>query len=446
MTTQTIPSPPGLPLLGNLREMNRDMPGFLQRTARTTGPVSRVRMGPLSMLLIADPLLVHEMLVKRPQEFAKSWRTTRLLQGHVGDGLLTREGAENRRHRRLVLPTLHTQRIARYGEIMVGESQRLLGSWADGQRVEVVEEMTQLTLRIVGQSLFTVDDDGDEVFAAVHDFVNSLNAYLLSFGLLPGWLPTRTHRWRKASVARMDRISYELIRLRRERGGDGGDLLSMLIGATDPEGGPALTDTEIRDELLTMFFAGHETSATALTWAFYELGRHPEIVAKLRAELAAVLGERPATMADLPHLPYLGQVVKETLRRWPPGWIFDRTPLVETQLGGHTVTPGQILFFSPYVIHTDPAYWPEPEQFRPERFAPGTEIAREAYLPFGDGPRICVGNRFAEAEIALVLATLVPRVTLEPVSDQPAQLSGQATIRPKGGLRMTVRRVADTAR
>lgn len=439
VTTATIPSPPGLPLLGNLREMNRDMPGFLQHTARTVGPVSRVRMGPLSMVLVADPALVHEMLVKRPQEFAKSWRTTRLLQGHVGDGLLTREGGENRRHRRLVLPSLHTQRIARYGEIMVGESRRLLGSWADGQRIEAVEEMTQLTLRIVGTSLLTVDDDGDEVFAAVHDFVNSLNAYLLSFGLLPGWLPTKVHRWRKASVARMDRLSYELIRRRRAQGGDGGDLLSMLISAKDPEGGPALTDTEIRDELLTMFFAGHETSATALTWAFYELGRHPEIAEKLRAELAEGLGERPATMADLPKLPYLGQVVKETLRRWPPGWLFDRTPVADTRLGEHTVKAGQILFFSPYVIHTDPAYWPEPEEFRPERFAPGVDISREAYLPFGDGPRICVGNRFAEAEIALVLATLVPKVTLEPVSDQPARLSGQATIRPKGGLHMTVR-------
>ncbi|MFC7764044.1 cytochrome P450 [Catellatospora bangladeshensis] len=440
MTTATMPSPPGLPLIGHLREMNRDMPGFLRHAARTAGPVCRVRMGPLSMVLAGDPKLVHEMLVDRPQEFAKSWRTARLISGHVGDGLLTREGAEHRRHRRLMLPTLHTQRIARYGDIMVGESHRLLESWPDGRRIEVVEEMTQLTLRIVGTSLFTVDDDGDEMFAAVHDFVNSLNAYLLSFGLLPTWVPTRTHRWRKASVARMDRLSYDLIRLRRERGGDGGDLLSMLIQARDPEGGPALTDTEIRDELLTMFFAGHETSATALTWAFYELARQPEIAERLRAEVAEVLGERPATMADLPRLPYLGQVVKETLRRWPPGWLFDRTPVAETQLGGYTVKPGQVIFFSPYVIHTDPAYWPEPDEFRPERFAAGAEIPREAYLPFGDGPRICVGNRFAEAEIALVLATMVPRVSLSLDPGQTVQPQGQATIRPKGGLRMTVRR------
>ncbi|MBV1849196.1 cytochrome P450 [Catellatospora tritici] len=440
MTAATIPSPPGLPLLGHLLEMNRDMPGFLDRTARELGGLSRLRMGPMSMILVADPQLVHEMLVKRPQDFAKSWRTTRLLQGHVGDGLLTREGTEHRRHRRIMLPTLHTQRIARYGEIMTAEARRLLDGWPDGARIDVVEEMTQLTLRIVGASLFTVDDDGDEVFAAVHDFVDSLNAYLLSFGILPTWLPTRTHRWRRASVARMDTIAYDLIRRRRESGADSADLLSMLINAKDAEGGPQLTDAEIRDELLTMFFAGHETSATALTWACYELARHPEIADRLRAELVEVLGDREPTMADLGRLPYLDQVVKETLRRWAPVFLLDRSPVAPTELGGYAVKPGDILFFSPYVVHLDPEYWPEPHEFRPERFADGAQPGREAFLPFGDGPRLCVGNRFAEAEIALVLATLVPRVRLELPAGHTLKLQGQATIRPAGGLPMTVRR------
>jgi cytochrome P450 len=195
---------------------------------------------------------------------------------------------------------------------------------------------------------------------------------------------------------------------------------------------------EIRDELMTMFFAGHETSATALAWAFYELSERPAIADGIVAELTSVLGVREPAMPDLPRLPYLGSVVKETLRRWPPGWLFDRTPVTPISFGGYEFRPGQILYFSPYVIHQDPSYWDSPLEFRPSRFAAGVEIPREAYLPFGDGPRMCIGNRFAEAEIALVLAVMLRRVRLARVSDEPVIPEGQATIRPKGGLLMTV--------
>jgi cytochrome P450 len=433
----SIPSPPQHFLIGHLPEIRADMPGFLLSTAREYGPVSRFKMGPVPMFLISDAHLVHEMLVKRPAEFRKSARTTQVISGHLGDGLLTREGADHRRHRRLMQPTLHTQRIAGYGDIMVAEALRRAASWDDDAEIELVSEMSDLTLRIVGASLFSVDEHAQLLLDAVHDFALSLNAYLMGLaGILPDWLPTKVNRWKRRSVARVDLLAYNLIRERREHGG--GDLLSMLIEARDAEGGAQLADREIRDELMTMFFAGHETSATALTWAFYELARNPRVLDALRDELAGVIGDRFPSLAGLGSLPYLRSVVQETLRRWPPGWLFDRTPIAPTTVGGYEFTPGQILYFSPYVIHLDPQWWDAPLSFQPSRFS--SDVPREAYLPFGDGPRMCVGNRFAEAEIALVLAVLVPRVSLSLVSDVPVVAEGQTTLRPKGGLRMKVSR------
>jgi len=195
---------------------------------------------------------------------------------------------------------------------------------------------------------------------------------------------------------------------------------------------------EVRDELLTMFFAGHETSAAALAWAWYLLAGHPLVLERLRAELSTVVGDRDATMADLPQLPLLGQVVKETLRLYPPAWVFDRSPLRDLTLAGYTIPQGANVLFSPWVVHRDPARWPDPDEFRPERF--DAPPPRSSYLPFGDGPRMCVGNRFAEAELTLVLATMLPRVSLSCVDSLPVRPEGDATLRPQGGLRMRVSR------
>lgn len=435
--SDTPPGPGGGPL-GQFREMTADMPGLLLRVARDYGTIARLRFGPISMYLVTDPELVHRMLVRQQASFHKSRRTSKLIGGHLGNGLLTLEGAEHRRHRRLILPSLHTQRIAGYGELMVAEAQRLDDSWPDGHEVELADEMAELTLRIVSAALFSVD--APEMISTVHDFAASLNRGLRGAALLPGWLPTTAQRMRRAVVPRMDALAFDLIRSRRAAGSDRGDLLSMLISAQDAEGGPQLTDAEIRDELMTMFFAGHETSASALVWAFHLLSAHPQVASAVRQELATTLAGAPATMADLARLPMLTQAVKEILRMYPPGWLFDRTPVEDVELGEYVLPKGSIVLFSPWVMHRDPAYWESPDEFRPARFALEDQVPKIAYVPFGDGPRMCVGNRFAEAEIALVLATMLPRVELTRVSDEPVVPSGDATIRPKGGLRMRVSR------
>jgi len=441
-----VPPPPGPRghwLLGSLREVQRDMPQTLLDVTREYGGISRLRVGPVSMYLVADADLILEMISKRAGEFRKSNRTRASLGGHLGDGLITLEGAEHRRHRRLMQPVMHTQRVAEQADTMVELARRRVELWPDGSVQEIRAEMADLTLWIVCAALFGIRPDGREahrLVAAVHAFADSLNLVLRRAFPIPAWVPTRGNRLRRNTVRIVDDLVYRLIRERRQAGAGGGDLLSVLLAATAEDGGPGLSDVEVRDELLTMFFAGHETSAAALTWALYLLNEHPEVSDRLRSEIAAVLGDRPATMADLGRLPLLGQVVKETLRLYPPAWVFDRSPRHDLTLGGYAIPKGANILFSPWVVHRDPVLWEAPDEFRPERFADGLTRRRGAYIPFGDGPRLCVGNRFAKVEIALVLATMLPRVDLSRVDDIPVGAEGDATLRPKGGLRMRVSR------
>jgi len=435
------PGPRGHWLLGSLPAIQRDMPQTLLDVTREFGGITRLRVGPAAMYLVADGDLILEMIAKRPAEFRKSKRTRASLGGHLGNGLITLEGAEHRRHRRLMQPVMHTQRIAAQAQVMVDLARRRVESWPDGSVPEIHSEMADLTLRIVCGALFRIEDDAEaeDLVDAVHAFAGSLNLVLRRAFPLPPWLPTRGNRLRRDTVRRVDSLAFKLIRRRRRAGVDGGDLLSMLLAAEDEGGGSRLSDVEVRDELMTMFFAGHETSAAALTWALYLLGEHTDVADRLRAEIATEIGVRPAEMADLARLPLLGQVVKETLRLYPPAWVFDRSPLHDLVLGGFAIPRGANILFSPWVVHRDPMLWESPEEFRPERFA-GATPPRRAYLPFGDGPRICIGNRFAEAEIALVLATILPRAELRREGDDPVRPEGDATLRPKGGLRMRVTR------
>jgi cytochrome P450 len=442
------PGPRGHWLFGSLPDVQRDMPQTLLDVARDYGGVSRLRLGPASMYLVADGPLIVEAIARRPAEFRKSNRTRSSLGGHLGNGLITLEGAEHRRHRRLMQPAMHGRAVAASAGIMVDQARRRVESWPDGSEQELLSEMADLTLRIVSAALFglALDDDtrpeeraeAEAIVAAVHDFARSLNIVLRRAFPLPEWLPTKGNRLRRDTVRRVDALAYRLIRRRRAEHGDS-DLLSQLLSAEADGGRERLSDVEVRDELMTLFFAGHETSASALTWALLLLDEYPAVAAGLRDELDTVLGGRLPEFTDLPQLRLLGRVVKETLRLYPPAWVFDRSPLHDLDLGGHRLPKGANVLLSPWAVHRDPAVWDAPAEFRPDRFL-GDGPAREAYLPFGDGPRQCIGNRFAETEIALVLATLMPRVKLSRVDRDPVHAEGDATLRPKGGLRMRVAR------
>jgi cytochrome P450 len=430
--------------MGSLADIRVDMPQTLIDVTRSFGGVTRIRVGPASMYLVADGDLIIEMITKRAGELRKSNRTQQSLGGHLGRGLVTLEGAEHRRHRQLVQPVMHTASIAAQARTMVDLARARVKSWSDGSTVELQAEMADLTLRIVCAALFDISTDGESderaeaLVRAVHAFARSLNVVLRRAFPIPEWVPTAGNRLRRDTVRGVNRYAYELIRARRARPGD--DLLSLLVSARSDDGRLGLSDMEVRDELMTMFFAGHETSASALTWAWHLLDTNPEVADRVRAELASVLVDRDPTMAELPRLPLLGQVVKETLRLYPPAWVFDRSPLTDLTIGGYAIPKGANVLFSPWVVHRDPDRWPDPESFRPERFAAGWTPPRESYLPFGAGPRMCVGNRFAEAEIALVLATMIPRVRLSGVDSSPVRPEGDATLRPQGGLRMRVAR------
>lgn len=429
------PGPRGHWLLGSLNQVRRDMPQALLDVAREFGGVSRLRIGPASMYLIGDGDLIVSLVAGRADELRKSNRTRASLGGHLGRGLVTLEGAEHRRHRQLVQPVMHSRAIAAQAQTMVELARRRVESWSHGSLVELHSEMADLTLRIVCAALFKLDSE--PLVQAVHRFARSLNVTLRQAFPVPGWVPTAGNRLRREAVRSVDRYAYELIRghhAHRKRGGSGTDLLSLLMATGE------LSDVEVRDELMTIFFAGHETSAAALCWAWYLLDTHPEVAGRLRDEL----GDGGTTMADVPHRPLLGQVVRETLRLYPPAWVFDRSPRHDLEVGGFKLPKGSNVLLSPWVAHRDPDRWPDPDAFRPERFAADSDSpgvpARGAYLPFGDGPRMCVGNRFAETEIALVLATMLPLVRLSRVDDRPVRPEGDATLRPAGGLRMRVTR------
>ncbi|GAA1735096.1 cytochrome P450 [Luedemannella helvata] len=430
------PTPPGHWLLGNLPEVRRDMPQVLRDVTAVHGGLTRLRMGPASMYLLAEPDLIHEVLVTRAAEFRKSSRTRQSIGWHLGDGLVTLEGAAHRRHRRVMQPALHTQRVAAQADTIVALARERVESWPAGSEQDLLAEMADLTLRIVCAALFDLRPAEDErLIAAVHDFAASLNWATGRAFPLPRWLPSAGNRRARAIINTLNTQVYALIARRRsEPARSGADLLSMLLAARDADTGAPLSDVEIRDELMTVFFAGHETSAAALTWALHLLDAHPDVMKQLRANL----GDGTLTMADLPRVPLLGHVVKEVLRLYPPAWLFDRSPRADLRLGGYDLPRGATLLVSPWVVHRDPRWWDAPDEFRPARFA--DEPSRGHYFPFGDGPRLCVGNRFAETEIALVLATIVPRVDLPSLDPSPTLVppAGEATLRPRSRLRVRV--------
>jgi len=440
-TLQPIPpGPRGLPLLGNTLQYTRDPLGFLTRCAREYGDVVRLTGPGRVFHLVSRPDLIEQVLRGDHRHFVK-WELLRATSRVFGSGLLTSEGDLWKRQRRLANPSFSRQQVLTYADGMVDAAVRLTDTWRDGETRVVSDDMVRLTLAVVARALFGVDVGADrgtgEVLGAVLDYYGDpLNSLVL-----PAWLPTPAARRFRRAVQALDQFIGGLIEARRARAEEGGDLLSRLLAARDDDG-TGMTDRQLRDELVTMAFAGHKTSAAALSYCLYLLAQDPKADARLAEELDAVLGGRPPTADDLPRLTYAEWVVKEALRLYPPSWGIGREALTDGELGGYFLPKGTQVLLPQYVVHRDPRWFAEPERFRPERWADDAEkrLPRCAYFPFGDGPRGCIGSHFAMTEVVLILATLAQRFRWTPVPGRRVRLVPSITLWPKPGLAMVLRR------
>src|SRR4051812_28449219 len=437
-------SPPGPKprwLGGNLAAFRRDRLGFLTECARTYGDVVALRFGPRRMMVVNHPDLVEEVLVANNRHYIKHF-ALRMTEQTLGNGLLTSEGDFWRRQRRLAQPAFHRERIAAHAEVMVAFTERMLESWADGQVRDVQDDMMRVTLEIVAKTLFDADvsDDTADASEAMETLMRCFTARINKLIRLPERFPTPVNLRLRRAARRLDTIIYEIIARRRASGEDRGDLLSMLLDAQDDDDGARMTDRQLRDEAMTLFMAGHETTANTLTWAWYLLAQHPEAEARLHAELDEVLGGRAPTLADLPRLPYAEHVITETLRLYPTVWILGREAIEPAEVGGYRVPVGTTVYMSQWVVHRDARFFDAPESFRPGRWADGLakRIPRYAYFPFGGGPRICIGNSFAMMESVLLLATIARRFRLSLAPGAAVKLMPTMTLRADGGIRMTV--------
>jgi cytochrome P450 len=416
----------------------RQLPQKLLRLARKYGDVIHIKGGGLEIFILSNPEDIREILVVQHAHFHKG-QGVEMTGRMLGQGLLTSEGEFHKRQRRLIQPAFHRQYIASYARTMVEEATRMASSWRDGSIVDMAQEMMRLTLVIAGKTLFNVDVERD-VSTVSRSMAVAMKAFI-KVGLAP-WapqlerLPLPIHRRFYQARDEMDRVIYRIIEEHRRSGRDQGDLLSTLLRAHDEEGG--MSDQQLRDEITTLLLAGHETTANALTWTWYLLAQHPDVLARLQAELASVLGERLPTAEDLPRLVYTEQVLSEAMRLYPPAWSIDRRAIRDTEIRGLPVPGGARIIMSQYVVHRDPRYYPEPERFLPERWTPEARASRPkfAYFPFGGGPRLCIGEPFAWMEGVMLLATLAQRWEAELLPHQRIEAEAVVTLRPRYGIRM----------
>ena len=416
---------------------------FFTKLARTYGDVTSYRMAGEQLFLINEPRLIRDVLVTHNRNFTKSRgleRSKRLL----GQGLLTSEGAFHLRQRRLMQPAFHRDRVAGYGDLMVGYADRMRRSWSDGATFDIAREMNRLTLSIVGRTLFDVDVEHQAaaVGEALTAVMESFWMTMLPFGEVLERLPVPKLRRARMARARLDAIIYRMIADRRSSGGDRGDLLSMLLAAQDEDDGAGMTDDQVRDEAMTIFLAGHETTANALTWTWCLLSGAPDVEARLHAEVSNVLGGRLPSTADLPSLPFVERVVTESMRLYPPAWIIGRRAIDEYRLNEYVVPPRSILVMSPYIIQRDPRFYADPDRFDPDRWTPEFRggLPKFAYFPFGGGPRQCIGESFAWMELILIVATIAQQCQLRLVPGHPVVPQPLITLRAKHGMRMMVDR------
>ena len=439
--------PPGpRPLIPaiNFVKLRRNPIKFLSGIAEKYGEVVYFKLGPQPVVLLTNPDHIRDVLITHNKQFMKGeglQRAKKLL----GEGLLTSEGEFHLRQRRLAQPAFHRHRIAAYATTMIDYAERLSAnwqsSWQPGEERDIAREMMRLTLAIAGKTLFDADveTEADEIGDALSEAMEMFNYLTLPFSQLLEKLPIPAMKRFKAARQRLDETIYRMIRERRESGEDRGDLLSMLIQARDTEGdGTGMTDEQLRDEAMTIFLAGHETTANALAWTWYLLSQNPEAEAKFHAEIDEVLAGRAATAEDYPRLKYTEMVFAEAMRMYPPAWIIGRRALNDYRINDYHIPDRSIILMSQYVSHHNPKYFPDPDRFDPERWTPEAREARPkfSYFPFGGGPRLCIGESFAWMEGVLVMATLARKWRMRLSHGHPVIMQPIVTLRPKHGMKM----------
>ena len=436
-----LPPGPKLSRLGALTySFTRDPLVFLTNLARTYGDLASYTMGGERLYFVNNPQWIKDILVTHNRNFTKSRgldRTKKLL----GNGLLTSEGSFHLRQRRLLQPPFHRERIVGYGQTMVDTTDRLRRTWTNGATLDIAQEMMRLTLSIAGKTLFSVDVESQaaEVGRALTDVMESFWLTMTPFAEAIERLPIGPMHRAKLARRRLDAMIYTMIAERRAAARDRGDLLSMLLLAQDDDGS-MMSDQQVRDEAMTIFLAGHETTANALTWTWYLLSQSPDDEARLHAELDRALGQRLPAVADLPSLPFVERVVTEAMRLYPPAWAIGRRAIEPYAIDAYVAPARSIFLMSQWVMHRDARFYDQPDRFRPDRWTPAfkTALPRFAYFPFGGGPRQCIGESFAWMELVLVVATIAQQWKLRLVPGHPVVPQPLVTLRTKHGMKMTV--------
>jgi len=431
-------------LVGNLPEFTRDRLGLLQRMANESDVIG-MHFGPFPGILFNRPEYVHSILVEHAYDFDKGTAIHNVFRPAIGDGIFSSESDFHRSQRKLMAPSFQPRYIAAYAESMGHYGEQIQQTWADGEVIDINQQMTRLTMSIIGKALFDADvfTQTDELGAAMAVTVDYVSHALSAILPTPYSWPTRRNRRMHRAMEVLRNHVQRFIDERRNNPSERNDFLSLLLQAHDEDGKP-MSDEQVMAECLTLFGAGHETTATALAWNWYLLCQYPEIYQKVQQEVDSVLRGRTPTYADLTDLPYCLQVFKEAMRIYPPAYAMSRTALREVEIDGYRVPKNWVVLIAPYTLHRQAEYFPDPEKFDPERFTPEREkeVPRYAYLPFGAGPRICIGMYFSMMEGHLLLATLAQRVSFSLIPGQSIvpDLIHHLAMRPEGEVNVIVKR------
>jgi cytochrome P450 len=425
------------------RRLQKQTLDFVTDVSRNYGDLTYFRLGPFRVYTVNAPALVREVLVTKAKQFPKVARSTRVLSQFDGQGLAVSQGDFWLRQRRLVQPAFHVRRMNRYAEVTVELTRRRMEQWQSGKVYNLADEMTELAIEVIAKALFDVDtgQQTEDLRRAVEIFSETLFFEISAPLVLPDWLPLPAKRRKRWAIQTVDAMIRNIIRERRANKDDRGDLLSMLLLAVEEgEGGKGMTDEQARDEAVTMFRGGHDTTAAGLVWIWYMLAKHPEAEARVIQEVDTVMQGRMPTFADLPQLPFTEMVVKETLRLYPPIWaLFGREASADVKLGGFTVPGKSQILILPWGLQRNPKLFDNAEQFDPDRFGPERikSLTPDAYIPFGLGPHICIGQSFAMMQMVLTVATVLQKYRWSIAPEQgPVDPEAHVAIRPKGGLRM----------